>query len=677
MKPVCSLLGMDTAWQRDIHAERAATRFETDMARLRASVAELNLDANAVHLAAEIAALEPAVELDDDARFALIVLIVVSLAAVAEGNTRFPISGAESEEPLDRTLSVLFDESAHTRVAAKIAEILDADSAPAVIGRDPAARRPLLYLKPYLYHERIYRAEQRLAERLAAMVDIDGAPRQLAVATALADVVARPAMIGGAAAILSDEQRRAVEIGVGARLAIISGGPGTGKTSIIAAILRILVRLGIAPASVALAAPTGKAAYRMNESIRNTIGSIESPAPEDSALAAAIPLASTIHRLLGYSSTRRSFIHHRGNPLEASVVIVDEASMLDLTLMDHLSAAMRPQARLVIIGDADQLPSVAAGAVLRDLMPVEKASASAILAVVSATLTENYRARLGDAGGGAIALVARRINAGRADLISAADSPIVRRASVAEIGFSGVELFAGTSESLPEFLAYYTRAQIESDEFAAMAARTYTLENGAFSAEDSAGLVRMLAHLARARILCVTRIGRCGADAINARMHREALGRRTPPERGPMIAGEPVIVLRNDYDHMLFNGDQGVLVSVAERGGRRSLAAVFAREAGLATFRIEMLSDAIDLCYAMTVHKAQGSEFECVALILPERDLPLLSRETIYTAVSRSRRSCVIFGGENLLEQAVARRIERFSGLAQAIESYRTGKSAG
>ncbi|MFZ0660935.1 MAG: ATP-binding domain-containing protein, partial [Candidatus Binataceae bacterium] len=177
------------------------------------------------------------------------------------------------------------------------------------------------------------------------------------------------------------------------------------------------------------------------------------------------------------------------------------------------------------------------------------------------------------------------------------------------------------------------------------------------------------------RILCVTRIGRCGADAINARMHRAALGPGTSPERGTMIAGEPVIVLRNDYDHMLFNGDQGVLVNLAERGGRRSLAAVFARETGLTAFRIEMLSDAIDLCYAMTVHKGQGSEFDCVALILPERDMPLLSRETIYTAVSRSRMSCVIFGDEDLLEKAVARRIERFSGLAQAIERYRAVKT--
>lgn len=681
MNPLHSLLGMDTAWQRSARADSAATQFDTEMARLRASVAELNLDPGAVHLAAEIAALEPRVTADDGARFALIVLIVLSLAAVAEGNTRFPVSGDGSKEPLERMLSALmappFDDSARERVAQKIAEILDADSAPAVIGRSPDARRPLLYLKPYLYHERIYRAEQRVAERLAAMIDSEGGPGKQAIATALADVVARPAMIDGAAAVLSDEQRRAVEIGAGSRLAIISGGPGTGKTSIIAAILRVLARVGIDPAAIALAAPTGKAAYRMNESIRNTIESIENPAPEDSTLAAAIPAASTIHRLLGFSSTRRSFIHHRGNPLDASVVIVDEASMLDLTLMDHLSAALRPQARLVIVGDADQLPSVAAGAVLRDLMPGVEPAAAAAMAAASATLSKNYRAKAEDTGGAAIALAARQINEGRADLVSAANTPVVRRTTAAEIAFSGVEIVSGASESLPEFLSYFARAQIESDEYAAMAHETYSLEDGAFSAEDSATIARMLAHLARARILCVTRIGRSGADTINARMHRAALDRVTPQERGAMIAGEPVIVLRNDYDHMLFNGDQGVLVNLAERGGRRSLAAVFARESGLAAFRIEMLSDAIDLCYAMTVHKAQGSEYDCVALILPERDIPLLSRETIYTAVSRSRRSCVIFGGADLLERAVARRSERFSGLAQAIERYRSGEAGG
>ena len=126
MKPLYSLLGMDTAWQRNARAERAATRFETDMANLRASVAELNLDADAVHLAAEIAALEPGFELDDSARFALIVLIVLSIAAVAEGNTRFPVTGRESKEPLERMLSALmappFEESARERIAQKIAD---------------------------------------------------------------------------------------------------------------------------------------------------------------------------------------------------------------------------------------------------------------------------------------------------------------------------------------------------------------------------------------------------------------------------------------------------------------------------------------------------------------------------------------------------------------------------
>ena len=681
MKPVYPLLAMDTAWQRDTRTARGATQFESDMARLRASAAELGLEAGAVHLAAEIAALEPGFDLDDDSRFALIVLIVMSQAALTQGSTRFPVSGAEAKAPIERMLGALmgppFDESAHARVVEKIAAIISADGAATVIGRKPDARGPLLYLKPHLYHERIYRAEQRLAERAAALLDSNQAPDKRAIAKALADVAARPATVGGAAAPLSDEQRRAVEIAVSSGLAVISGGPGTGKTSIIAAILRVLVRLGVDPAAVALAAPTGKAAYRMNESIRNTIAAIGDPAKEDLALEKAPVPSSTIHRLLGYSSTRRTFLHHRGNPLDAGVVIVDEASMLDLTLMDRLAGALRPQARMVILGDADQLPSVAAGAVLRDLMSAADSGAPATAAKRSATLRENYRARSNDAGGAAIALAARQINDGRADLISGADSPVLLRAAAAEVAFSGVELVADASDTLPEFLACFARAQIEADEYAAMAARTYALDDGRFDAEDSAAIARMLEHLSRARILCVTRIGRSGADAINARMHREALRRDAPPERRTMVAGEPVIVLRNDYDHMLFNGDQGVLVNLAEHGGTRSLAAVFAREMGLAAFRIAMLSDTIDLCYAMTVHKAQGSEFDCVGLILPERDLPLLSRETIYTAVSRARRSCVIFGSADLLEKAIARPVERFSGLAEAIERRRAFKSGG
>ncbi|HUY27388.1 MAG TPA: exodeoxyribonuclease V subunit alpha [Candidatus Binataceae bacterium] len=680
MNPVYPLLGMDTAWRRSEAAPRASAQFAADIARLRACAVELNLDAGAVHMAAEIAALEPSIEGDDDARFALIVLIVISSAALAEGSTRFPVGGAESSAPLERMLTALmeaeFDESARARVRAKIAAILgDGDGAAGIIGRTPDARKPLLYLHPYLYHQKIHRAEQRLGRRLADLLEIRDAPDRGAISKAIADVAARPAMTGGVAAVLSEEQRRAVELAAGSRLAVISGGPGTGKTSIIAAILRVLARIGIDPATVALAAPTGKAAYRMSESIRNTIGAIQNPAAQDRALADAIPAAATIHRLLGYSNARRSFLHHGGNPLEAAVVIVDEASMLDLTLMDRLSAALRPQARLVILGDADQLPSVAAGAVLRDLLPAQGSPRSDAMNAMSAALQENYRARSDDSGGATIAQAARLINDGRADLMAAPHSPMIRRADAGALEFSGVEFVAGGAETLGEFLSCFARAQIDSAEFAAMVERTYALEGGAFRTDDSAAIARMLAHLSRARILCLTRVGRFGADAINSRMHREALRRIGAAEQATMIAGEPVMVLRNDYDHLLFNGDQGVLVNLAERGGRRSLAAVFAKDAGLAAYRVEMLADAIDLCYATTVHKAQGSEFDCVGLVLPERNLAILSRETIYTAVSRSRRSCVIFGHEDLFTAAIARRIERFSGLSDAIEHYRAARS--
>jgi exodeoxyribonuclease V alpha subunit len=671
MKAVYPMLALDTAWQR---GSGAATQFASRIARLKQAAVDLGLEAGAVHLAAEIAALEP--DLNDEARFALVVLIVISQAALAEGSTRFPVSGDAAKEPLERKLEALMpapiEAGARARVAEKIAAILESDGAPAVIGRNRDARRPLLFLKPYLYHERIYHAEQRLAERLAALVDRGAAAlNRKAIANALADVAARPAIKDGATAMLSSEQLRAVEIAVSSGLAIISGGPGTGKTSIIAAILRVLARLGVSSASVALAAPTGKAAHRMNESIRNMIAAIERPAAEDLALRKALPASSTIHRLLGYSSTRRAFLHHRGNPLEAEVVIVDEASMLDLTLMERLAGAMRPGARIVIIGDADQIPSVAAGAVLRDLLPAAGKGETLAMAGACITLSENYRVKSDNAGGGAIGLAAARINEGRTDLISAHDSPVERRKVAGEIAFSGVEFLAGAWESLPPFLARFSREQVESDEYAALAGRTYALEGGKFRPDDLTALKEMLQRVSRARILCLTRIGRFGADAVNARMHREALLRAGLSQRAQMIAGEPVIVLRNDYGHMLFNGDQGVLVNLAERSGRRSLAAVFERDTRLEAFRIEMLSDAIDLCYAMTVHKAQGSEFDCVGLILPEHDLPLLSREMIYTAVSRSRHSCVILGDEDLLKKAIARRIDRFSGLTDAISTHR------
>lgn len=668
-------LGLDTAARRFERAERgggAQSEFERARASLEAGADRANLGADSVHLASEIAALEPA--LDQPSRLALIVLILISLAALEEGSTRFPVTGDASRGPMDRMLGALcadgFEEAARERMRGAIADLVRPGRCSFVIGHGPEARTPLLYLEPFLYHQRIHDAEQRLAEHLARLCrqPTSAARETAALRAAIDDVVARPSLLDGEPIALSPEQQLAVEAAVRSRLAVISGGPGTGKTSIVVAILRVLARMGCGADAVALAAPTGKAANRMRDSIALGLAQIAGPSAEDKALYAANFDPATIHRLLGYSPERGAFRHHARNRLAARAVIVDEGSMLDLVLMERLAGALADDARLVILGDANQLPSVAAGAVFRDLLPAPAGPAGNPLARGSVELRHNYRMDAADDSGGAILETAKRINEGRADLFAGGASCVRMRRSAEELEFSGVEFLLNPAAALGPFLDRWDEEMVSArGALAALAAHDFQLIGGAFPEQDRARLSDLFELLSRARILCVTRAGPSGAETLNERMHRRALS-RAGGSRAAMIAGEPVIVLRNDYENLLFNGDQGALVNVREGGGEdRSLAAIFWRDGRFVPFRIEMLRERLALCYAMTVHKAQGSEFERIALVLPEREMPLLSREVLYTSVSRSRRAVVITGDPRLAALGIERKIDRFSGLSQAL----------
>ena len=298
--------------------------------------------------------------------------------------------------------------------------MLETGAARGIVGRDARDYKPLLYLAPFIYQQRIHAAEAALASRLTALTGRRMSPAidEGALRAALSDVIARPSTVGGKPLTLSGEQCEAVMAAVRSPFAVISGGPGTGKTSIALAILRVLIRLGLAPQKIALAAPTGKAANRMGECIREGLSQIANRSTTDDALMADCPAPSTIHRLLDYSPSLGRFRNHRNNPLAASVVIVDEGSMLDLTLMERLLDAISPDAQLTILGDADQLPSVAAGAVFRDLTStMEDSRSRGRGAVTSVRLSRVYRFDQASAPGRAISLLADSINRGVADVM--------------------------------------------------------------------------------------------------------------------------------------------------------------------------------------------------------------------------------------------------------------------
>lgn len=670
MKPEYALLGMDTAWRRFESARGGReSAFDEKMRTLEAGAAGLNLESESVHLAAEIAAFEPALEADE--RIALIVLMLVSLAALQEGSTRFPVVGPISRAPMCRMLDALcgdgFGPGASERISNSIEDLIRSNRASAVIGRDKNEYKPLLFLTPYIFHQRIQRIEFQLANRLASMLR-DGAGTRfdsIEVKAALDDVFSRPVIVEGLAIAMSEEQRCAVAAAARAGLTVISGGPGTGKTSIIVAIMRLMVRLGVDPSHILLVAPTGKAAYRMGECIRESLSRIEEGDDVDRALLDANIEPATIHRQLGYSLDSGRFRHHRNNPLSAKVVIVDEGSMLDLALMERLTDAIQPGARLILLGDANQLPSVAAGSVFRDLVPRASEVAGA-LADASVRLVENHRIRKEDPAGNAILRAAQLIKEGHSDLLNSKPPIFGRRSSAAEIAFSGAEFMAVTAREVGPFLDRWYAERVRRD--AELLAHEYIERDGGFDDADCDRLRRLFKHAGSSRILCVTRVFATGSEAINAHLHsRAAENAGVAGELAPFVVGEPLIVLRNDYERRLFNGDQGIRLWVRRGDARQIPMAVFPRASNFVAFSFEALRKFVELAYAMTVHKAQGSEFDTTAIMLPEKPTAILTRELIYTAVSRSKSSVVVLGAESTLKAAIENPVERFSGLADQI----------
>jgi exodeoxyribonuclease V alpha subunit len=671
MKARYEKLGLIRAmpWSTQEAIKNSRSQFELQLRDIEAGSAALNLGSEAVHLAAEIASFEP--DLSDEHRVALILLVMISLAALEEGSTRFPVTGAHSVEPMRRLLGPLCGESFGTdgveRMRLAIEELLSSNSAAGVIGTNPGEYKPLLYLPPFIYQHRSLSAEVALVQRLTALINAQ--PEGLDEARMreeLGRLAARPAIPGGKPGNLSAEQRVAIERAVAGPLTIIAGGPGTGKTSIIVAVLKVLVAGGMGPKQIAMAAPTGKAAFRIGESIQQSSDADYSEA----ALLKECSEPSTVHRLLGYSPTLRRFRYHHNNPLSAAVVLVDEVSMLDLELMSRLLDALRLGARLILLGDADQLPSVSAGAVFRDLLPPSGAEDSAPLARNCVRLNHSYRLNAELDGNNAIFNLAGAINSGDASIFASAhgEGDLAARDSAEEIEFSGAEWLDAEAPSAA-FLERWYSEQVRGDPaIQALENHAFTLIETGFTRAECESIRRIFEDVSRSRMLCVTRVLDSGSERLNSLMHRRAtFDKRMSPERNRFIAGEPVMILRNDYERMLFNGDQGLVLRVQRPGYEATLMAIFPRGDNFVAFNVDALKDRLELCYAMAVHKAQGSEFDSVALIMPDKDVPILTREIIYTAVSRARRSVTIIGSKAVIQTGLSRKIERYTGVREQL----------
>ena len=439
------------------------------------------------------------------------------------------------------------------------------------------------------------------------------------------------------------------------QFSIISGGPGTGKTSLMVNILRCLVRQGISATRIILGAPTGRAAQRMTETVRNNIASIKQPSVEDEGLAAL--RGNTLHKILGYRSHRHGFYYRHANFLPASAVVVDEVSMIDVVMLDHLLQAINPgQTKLILLGDKNQLPSVEAGAVFADMIPDEAHAIGFRKRFV--VLQKVYRS------GDRLLKLAAAVNDGAwtdYEAVGFEQAMVQDTDQWAFVRADGVARWRNHLHFWAE--ARYLTAGDAAGSYVAMIATAGEFKAGTLtsSAEGRTLLGSIFEVIERARILSVLRNGIYGCTVINDLISEYLIPHCDPGMTRPAIgfSGAMIIITRNDYSKELFNGDVGVIVKDAAETYR----AVFRRSGAYTSYPVDLLP-AWELAFAMTVHKSQGSEFDDVLLVLPDdANHRLLTREIVYTGITRAKKRVILYGLRHCFDAALQRKINRQSGL--------------
>lgn len=467
---------------------------------------------------------------------------------------------------------------------------------------------PLVLHNGRLYLHRYFHYETRLAEQVSAMASLTFPGN---VQKKLLD-----SFFNGADTESGiDWQKEAAKVALQKALTIICGGPGTGKTTTVVKILALILLSIDEPLDVALAAPTGKAAMRLSESIGKSVHGLQFP----EHIKSAIPVeAMTLHRLLGFKRHSPQFRHNRQNQMGWDVVVVDEASMVDLAMMSKLVDALKPGARLLLLGDKDQLASVESGAVLGDF--IQSLPDNTVELKKTYRFDDNIKA------------LAESINGGDSEKAWA----LLENTSAQNI----------------------TILQSDLIEYIGKQYARYMEEVYRFPEPD---VKKIFGAFNGFQVLCGVHYGNRGVEGINRRVESSLARRGFDCRSDSWYPGRPVLITRNDYSLDLYNGDIGICLPDQADG---TVKVWFERsDGGLRGYSPYRLPSC-ETVFAMTIHKSQGSEFDEVVVVLPDEDNKILSRELIYTAVTRAKKTVKLVTEQQVFNQALSRNIGRFSGLA-------------
>jgi exodeoxyribonuclease V alpha subunit len=580
---------------------------------------------------------------------------------------------------------------------------------PRLVGNGPGntplvLRASRLYLRRYWEYERSVR--QGIDERLARTPEVSATLSLKSLRSTL-DVLFPN---GGAAAATSgaDWQKLACALAACSAFSIVTGGPRTGKTTTVVKLLALLQTLALSapvkdgaparPLRIRLAAPTGKAAARLNESISGAVRSLPlAGLPNADAVRASIPTeVGTLHRLLGARPDTRRMRHDARNPLALDVLVIDEASMIDLEMMAAVLAALPPRSRLVLLGDKDQLASVEAGAVLGELCARAREGhfTPDTAKWLQAATGEQVDAALQDADGTAldqavamlrrsyrfsevsgIGQLAGKVNEGVA-------APALQVLAQPHRDLQTLRLRGEADPSLRELVVDGNAPGAGKQDEDRHGYRHYLETLRRLEPPRGSGHARfdewaraVLDAHTRFQVLCALRRGPWGVEGLNQRIAGFLQSAGLIDASAGWYLGRPVLVTRNDYALGLMNGDMGITLALpgnAGHTGERPLRVAFPAGDGRDGIKWVLPSrlQAVETVYALTVHKSQGSEFAHAALVLPEKLNPILTRELLYTGITRAKTLLTLVnpGDEQLVSQAVERRVQRASGLLEGRE---------